>query len=86
MDHEINYSKNILITLGCSWTFGVGAGYEPGMRRRDFDKISYDPNICNEWMIIINYYLLYDHNYDFIIFIFMIYIIKRPSWRLFYYL
>jgi hypothetical protein len=49
MDHEINYSKNILITLGCSWTFGVGVGYKPGMRKREFDKISYDPNLCDQY-------------------------------------
>lgn len=49
MDHEINYSNQILITLGCSWVYGVGVGYEPGMSRKAFDKIAYDPNICDQY-------------------------------------
>lgn len=30
--------KKLLITFGCSWTYGVGLGYKPGMSYDDFQK------------------------------------------------
>lgn len=40
-------SKNLLITFGCSWTYGVGVGYEPGMTEREFKAVAWEENICN---------------------------------------
>ena len=37
----ITTKKTLLITLGCSWTFGEGAGCEPGMSLKEYDKIRY---------------------------------------------
>lgn len=28
--------KKLLVTFGCSWTFGIGAGYYPGMSLREY--------------------------------------------------
>lgn len=36
-----------LITLGCSWTWGAGAGYTSGMSDVDFKKIVFDKNIAD---------------------------------------
>jgi hypothetical protein len=33
--------KKLLITFGCSWTFGVGASYEPGMSPTEYRKITH---------------------------------------------
>ena len=38
--------KTLLITLGCSWTFGEGAGYEPGMNKKQYEKIRYDDDLA----------------------------------------
>ena len=38
--------KTLLITLGCSWTFGEGAGYEPGMNHKEYEKIRYSPKLA----------------------------------------
>lgn len=32
-------SNNLLLTLGCSWTEGVGVSYKPGMSRDEYQKI-----------------------------------------------
>lgn len=42
-------SKSLLITFGCSWTYGIGAGYEEGMGE-DFytDKIRWSEELCYE--------------------------------------
>ena len=37
----ITTKKTLLITFGCSWTFGEGAGCEPGMSLKEYDKIRY---------------------------------------------
>tara|TARA_B100001059_G_C17809901_1_gene571615 strand:+ start:337 stop:1092 length:756 start_codon:yes stop_codon:yes gene_type:complete len=34
--------KNILITFGCSWTFGVGATYMTGMSQEQFERHAWD--------------------------------------------
>ena len=34
--------RKILLTFGCSWTKGIGAGYEEGMPNSEFRKIVYD--------------------------------------------
>jgi hypothetical protein len=40
--------KTLLITCGCSWTFGVGAGYTIGMSKDDYLKIAVDNDICGK--------------------------------------
>ena len=41
--------KQLLITLGCSWTLGVGVGYTPGMSRVDYEKIAWDLTLCDQF-------------------------------------
>ena len=38
-----------LITFGCSWTYGRGVGYENGMSREEYRKISYTKEICDKY-------------------------------------
>lgn len=40
-----------LITLGCSWTYGLGSGYKSGMTQDNFEDICFDELICyeNSW-------------------------------------
>jgi hypothetical protein len=40
--------KTILVTFGCSWTYGVGVGYRLGMTEDDYEKISHDIDICSD--------------------------------------
>ena len=44
-------AKTLLITFGCSWTFGVAAGYQPQMSERELRDIAWDADICyqNSW-------------------------------------
>lgn len=42
-------NKKLLITFGCSWTQGVGVGYQQGMNRTDYEKIAWDKPTCNQW-------------------------------------
>jgi hypothetical protein len=39
----------LLITFGCSWTFGVGAGYIPGMDESTYKKIAWNDYIANRY-------------------------------------
>ena len=39
----------ILITFGCSWTVGVGVGYESGMTDKQFSKLAWDDEINNNY-------------------------------------
>lgn len=41
-------NKIVLITFGCSWTYGVGVGYKDGMTNAEFKNIAWDNKICNE--------------------------------------
>jgi len=41
--------KQLLITLGCSWTVGVGVGYTPGMSKSDYEKIAWDWPQCDRF-------------------------------------
>lgn len=41
-------TKKLLITFGCSWTYGVGAGYQPGMSMTNFRDIEWDNSIANK--------------------------------------
>ena len=40
--------KSLLVTFGCSWTFGVGAGYRPGMSDDEYKNIAWDTNLANK--------------------------------------
>lgn len=42
-------SKQLLITFGCSWTYGVGVGYHNGMSGKDFSDIAWNPDYCNQY-------------------------------------
>lgn len=37
----------LLITFGCSWTFGVGVGYTPGMDLEGYKEIAWDKDIAD---------------------------------------
>lgn len=41
-------SKKLLITLGCSWTYGVGVCYQPGMSKKDFIDQAWNPAQCDQ--------------------------------------
>jgi hypothetical protein len=40
--------SKLLVTMGCSWTYGVCSGYTPGMSRLDLEKISCNDSLCNQ--------------------------------------
>lgn len=42
-------NETLLITFGCSWTYGAGVGYQPGMTQEEYKKIAWDSNICDQW-------------------------------------
>jgi len=39
--------NTLLITFGCSWTYGVGVNYEFGMSQKELEQLAWDENICN---------------------------------------
>jgi len=41
--------KNLLITFGCSWTYGVGVRYLESMSKEEYIKIAWDEKICNSY-------------------------------------
>jgi len=55
--------KPLLITFGCSWTYGEGSGYVPGMSVEEYEKIQHDPDICweNGWRKKVVDYFDLDH-------------------------
>lgn len=40
-------SNKLLITFGCSWTYGTGVGYNPGMSKTEFKDIAWDDNLAD---------------------------------------
>jgi hypothetical protein len=40
--------RRLLITFGCSWTYGVGVGHEPGMSLDEYKAIAWKGNICSQ--------------------------------------
>jgi hypothetical protein len=42
-----NTTKPLLITCGCSWTYGTGVGYQPGMTMAEYKKIAWDNSFCD---------------------------------------
>ena len=41
-----NMKQNLLITIGCSWTYGIGSGYKNGMTRKEYKSVMHDPDTC----------------------------------------
>lgn len=41
--------STLLITFGCSWTYGAGAGYQPGMDSEEYERIKLDPDTCYQY-------------------------------------
>jgi hypothetical protein len=40
-------NKNLLITFGCSWTYGVGVSYQSGQTLEDYRASAWDKSICD---------------------------------------
>jgi hypothetical protein len=41
-------NSKTLITFGCSWTFGVGVGYQEPMSALGLKEIAHKPDVCNK--------------------------------------
>lgn len=41
-------TSKTLITFGCSWTYGVGVGYQESMPITEFNNIAWKDEICNQ--------------------------------------
>lgn len=41
-------NSKTLITFGCSWTFGIGVGYQEPMTKSGLREISHDEDICKK--------------------------------------
>ena len=41
--------QTLLITFGCSWTFGVGVGYVENMKKEDYIKIAWSAELSNKF-------------------------------------
>jgi hypothetical protein len=39
--------KSLLITFGCSWTYGIGLSWHPGMSAEEFESSRWSPEICD---------------------------------------
>lgn len=39
----------LLITFGCSWTFGVGCGYQTGMTQEQYQRIAWDNTLPSHY-------------------------------------
>ena len=38
--------QNLLITFGCSWTYGIGSGYKNDMTKEQYKSVMHDPDTC----------------------------------------
>ena len=43
------FNDTLLITLGCSWTFGVGVNYEKNMNFKEYERNAWNKEICDEF-------------------------------------
>lgn len=41
--------KRLLITLGCSWTYGVGVGYTEGMSAEEYKSLAWNTDLCDQY-------------------------------------
>lgn len=41
--------KKLLITFGCSWTYGIGLNYQPGMNFEQYEKVSRDQTVADNF-------------------------------------
>lgn len=41
-------NNNLLITFGCSWTYGVGVNYQPGLTKDMFIQHAWDQDLCDK--------------------------------------
>lgn len=41
--------KTALVTFGCSWTYGVGVCYEPGMSKEDLKENAWNEEYCDKF-------------------------------------
>jgi len=60
-------AKVLLLTFGCSWTYGVGVGYEAGMSADEYKQIAWNPNINKKlsWRgLISDRYNLFNRNFS----------------------
>jgi len=58
--------KTLLVTFGCSWTYGVGAGYKPGMTENEYRQTAWDSTICDKlsWRgLLSDRYKLFNRNF-----------------------
>lgn len=55
--------KTVLITFGCSWTFGEGSGYTEGMTKEEYESIQHNTDICweNGWRKPLVEHFDFDH-------------------------
>lgn len=55
--------KDVLITFGCSWTFGQGSAYKEGMTEDEYDEIYLDKDLCweNGWRRQVVEHFDFDH-------------------------
>lgn len=62
-DFQINFPENdketpdgYLITFGCSWTYGVGSHWEPGMTEKEYKETAWDHELVyqHSWRKIIS--------------------------------
>ena len=55
--------KDLLITFGCSWTFGQGSAYKEGMSNWEYEKIYLDDDLCweNGWRKYVVDHFDFDH-------------------------
>lgn len=56
-------SDTVLITFGCSWTFGEGSGYKDGMSLKKYESVQSDEDICwkNGWRKIVVDHFNFEH-------------------------
>jgi hypothetical protein len=40
-------AEKLLITFGCSWTYGVGVNYQSGMSQKEWHSKAWDSDICD---------------------------------------
>jgi hypothetical protein len=49
--HQVHTAMNsaLLITFGCSWTYGIGLAWYPGMTVADYESSKWLPEVCDQF-------------------------------------